>query len=51
VHHTSIRLGWRTVHDDIALMPNNSLNRTFCGMRLLGYISFSPNSHMPQNAG
>jgi hypothetical protein len=31
--------------------PNHSLNRTFCGMRQLGFISFSPNCRMPQNAG
>ena len=31
--------------------PNHSLNRTFCGMRKLGVISFSPNCRMPQNAG
>jgi hypothetical protein len=31
--------------------PNHSLNRTFCGMRQLGFISFSPNYRMPQNAG
>jgi hypothetical protein len=32
-------------------LPNHSLNRTFCGMRQLGFISFSPNCRMPQNAG
>jgi len=31
--------------------PNHSLNRTFCGSRLLGFISFSPNNRPPQNAG
>ena len=32
-------------------LPNHSLNRTFCGMRQLGFISFSPNCRIPQNAG
>jgi len=34
-----------------ALLANHSLNRTFCGVRPLGFISFSPNSRTPQNAG
>jgi len=33
------------------LRPNHSLNRTFCGVGQLGFISFSPNSRTPQNAG
>ena len=32
-------------------LANQSLNRTFCGVRPLGFISFSPNSRAPQNAG
>ena len=32
-------------------LANQSLNRTFCGVRPLGFISFSPNSRTPQNAG
>ena len=32
-------------------LPNHSLNRTFCGMRQLGFISFSPNCRIPQNSG
>ena len=35
----------------VGATPNLALNRTFCGMRPLGFISFSPNSRMPQNAG
>jgi len=35
----------------VGATPNQSLNRTFCGMRQLGFISFSPNGRMPQNAG
>ena len=31
--------------------PNRSLNRTFCGVQQLGFISFSPNCRTPQNAG
>ena len=31
--------------------PNRSLNRTFCGVRQLGFISFSPHCRTPQNAG
>jgi len=31
--------------------PNWSFNRTFCGMRALGFISFSPKARLPQNAG
>jgi len=31
--------------------PNPSLNRTFCGVGQLGFISFSPNCPTPQNAG
>ncbi len=34
-----------------ALPPNHSLNRTFCGVSQLGFISFSPNCLTPQNAG
>ena len=34
-----------------ALRPNHSLNRTFCGVSQLGFISFSPNCLTPQNAG
>jgi hypothetical protein len=33
------------------LMPNPSLNRTFCGSPGLGFISFSPKPSLPQNAG
>ncbi len=32
-------------------LANQSLNRTFCGVRQLGFISFSPNCRTPQNAG
>ena len=32
-------------------LANQSLNRTFCGSRLLGFIAFSPNTRLPQNAG
>jgi len=31
--------------------PNLAFNRTFCGMRALGFITFSPKAHLPQNAG
>ena len=31
--------------------PNLAFNRTFCGMRALGFIAFSPKAHLPQNAG
>jgi hypothetical protein len=34
-----------------AKTPNHSLNRTFCGIGQLGFISFSPNCPTPQNAG
>ena len=34
-----------------ARMPNHSLNRTFCGVGQLGFISFSPNCPTPQNPG
>ena len=30
---------------------NQPINRTFCGMRVLDFISFSPKTRMPQNAG
>ena len=30
---------------------NHSVNRTFCGTRLLGFISFSPKPSLPQTAG
>ena len=33
------------------VMPNHSLNRTFCGTPALGFISFSPKAGVPQNAG
>jgi hypothetical protein len=40
------------IYNDInSLMANPSLNRTFCGSQLLGFISFSPNIRLPQNAG
>ena len=32
-------------------LANPSLNRTFCGVGQLGFISFSPNCPTPQNAG
>jgi len=32
-------------------LPNPAFNRTFCGMRALGFISLSPKARMPQNAG
>ena len=32
-------------------LANQSLNRTFCGVGQLGFISFSPNCPTPQNAG
>jgi hypothetical protein len=32
-------------------MPNLAFNRTFCGMRALGFIAFLPKAHLPQNAG
>ena len=32
-------------------LANQSLNRTFCGVSQLGFISFSPNCLTPQNAG
>ena len=32
-------------------LANQSLNRTFCGVSQLGFISFSPNCPTPQNAG
>jgi hypothetical protein len=28
-----------------------AFNRTFCGMRALGFISLSPKARLPQNAG
>jgi hypothetical protein len=31
--------------------PNPSLNLTFWGRRVLGFISFSPNIRLPQNTG
>ena len=34
-----------------AVLANPSLNRTFCGTPALGFISFSPNTGVPQNAG
>ena len=34
-----------------ALLANQSLNRTFCGVGQLGFISFSPNCPAPQTAG
>ena len=33
------------------VLPNTSLNRTFCGSPGLGFISFSPKPGLPQNAG
>jgi len=39
---------WFRFQDALA---NQSLNRTFCGVRPLSFISFSPNSRTPQNAG
>jgi hypothetical protein len=44
-------VGQQSKRQQRALTPNHSLNRTFCGMRQLGFISFSPNCRMPQNAG
>jgi len=35
----------------VGATPNKSLNRTFRGVRQLGFISFSPNCRTPQNAG
>jgi hypothetical protein len=31
--------------------PNLAFNRTFYGMRALGFIAFSPKARLPQNAG
>ena len=33
-----------------AVLANPSLNRTICGTPALGFISFSPNTGVPQNA-
>jgi hypothetical protein len=34
-----------------SLMPNHSLNRTFCGARALGENEMKPKARAPQNAG
>jgi hypothetical protein len=47
----TLRFIFRWTDHNGTLRPNHSLNRTFCGMRQLGFISFSPNCRIPQNAG